>query len=122
MPNLCIVEIKVSDLDKGRDFYSNVLGFDVKSEAYLPNVLVLEHEGVDLILHIANKPIQIEYPDMAQSLLIFQVDDIDKTCEELKAHKVEIIDGPRDSPPGSFLAFKDPFGNCHGMMQLRENG
>ncbi|TAK12072.1 MAG: hypothetical protein EPO32_09840 [Anaerolineae bacterium] len=122
MPNVCIIEIKVADMDKGRTFYEDALGMAVKMEKYLPDVLVMEHDGVDLILHVAEKPVSIDYPNSAQSLLIFAVDDIEAAAGRLRKAKAEIMDGPRPSPPGTFLAFRDPFGNVHGLMQLNSNG
>jgi catechol 2,3-dioxygenase-like lactoylglutathione lyase family enzyme len=116
--NLCIVEIKVSDMPAGRSFYTEKLGFAVKSEAYLPDVLVLEHEGVDLILHRADAPLALDYPHTAQSLLIFRTPDAEQLAADLRQKGVEILEGPRPSPPGIFLAVRDPFGNVHGFMEL----
>ena len=121
MPSVCIIEIKIADMEEGRAFYRDKLGFQVRSENYLPNVLVLEHEGADLILHTADKPIEIDYPHSSQSLLIFQVDDIEAIAEEYRGKGVDILEAPRSSPPGTFLAFRYPFGNVHGLMQLNEN-
>ncbi len=118
MPNVCILEIKVADMQEGREFFCGTLGFKVKSEKYLPDVLVLEHEGVDLILQSASQPIEVEYPETSMSMLIFQADDIEATGQDFRRKGVEILDGPRPSPPGTFLAFRDPFGNVHGLMQL----
>jgi lactoylglutathione lyase len=119
MLNLIIVEILVADMETGRAFYCEKLGFKVKSEAYLPQVLVLEHEGVDLILDQAAKPAQIDYPDSSGTMAIFQTADIQAAAEDYRAKGIEIVDGPRETPPGDFLAFKDPFGNVHGLMQPR---
>jgi len=118
--NIIIIEILVPDMDAGRAFYCDKLGFNVKSEDYLPSVLVLDHEGVDLILDLASKPALIDYPESSGTMAIFQVADIEATAEDYKAKDIEIIDGPRAVPPGNFLAFKDPFGNVHGLMQLRD--
>ena len=88
MTKVCVIEIKVTDIEKGRDFYSTALGFKVKSEAYLPNVLVMEHDGVDLILHIAEEPASIDYPKSAQSLLFFEVPDIKQTANKFSTNIV----------------------------------
>jgi len=122
MPNVCVIEIKVTDIVKGRKFYTEVLDFEVTSEKYLPDVLVLGHEGPDLILHIAEEPIEITYPQSAQSLLFFQVADIHAADKKLKDNGVEIIEGPAESPPGPYLVFRDPFGNVHGLMEIKDSG
>jgi predicted enzyme related to lactoylglutathione lyase len=75
---------------------------------------------VDLILDLASKPAQIEYPESSGTMAIFRVEDINATAKDYRSKGIEIIDGPRETPPGIFLAFKDPFGNVHGLMQLRE--
>lgn len=73
MPNLVILDILVTDMDAGRAFYCDKIGFKVKSEDYLPDVLVLEHDGVDLVLDLVTKPAQIDYPRSAGTMAIFQV-------------------------------------------------
>ncbi|MEK6256008.1 MAG: VOC family protein [Chloroflexota bacterium] len=120
MTKVSIIEIVVSDMDLGRAFYCDKLGFEVKSDAYLPDVIVMEHDGVDLVLSAGKQPISIDYPDTSGTRLIFEVDDIHAAHQDYLAKGIEIIDGPRDFPPGEYMAFKDPFSNVHGLTQLRE--
>jgi catechol 2,3-dioxygenase-like lactoylglutathione lyase family enzyme len=121
MKSICILEIKVSDMEEARRFYCDQLGLRVKNENYLPTVLVLEHDGPDLILHTASKPAEISYPDTSMSMLIFQVDDIEALAADFKAKGITIEEGPRPSPPGAFMAFRDPFGNVHAAVELNSD-
>ena len=122
MTSVCVIEIKVADMELGRKFYTEKLGWKVKTEAYLPNVLVMEHDGVDMILHVADKPIEIDYPHSAQSLLIFQTEDAEAAHADLTAKGVDVLEPVHESPPGWAFPFKDPFGNVHMLMQLKSNG
>ncbi|MBW8011899.1 MAG: hypothetical protein FVQ83_11780 [Chloroflexi bacterium] len=119
MPKACILEIKVADMDVAWDFYCNKLGFGVQTEAYLPETLALEHDGADLILFKATKNAEIDYPHSAMSLIIFQVEDIISTAEEYKSQGIQLVEGPDEVPPGTFMAFRYPFDNVLGLMQLR---
>ncbi|KAA3648352.1 MAG: VOC family protein [Chloroflexi bacterium] len=118
MPNVCLIEIMVPDVEAARQFYCDKLGFDIRSEAYLPDVLVLEHEGADLILIKTDKPSQLDYPHEATSVLVFEVEDIHLAEKEYKSRGVEFIREIGDAPPGLFTAFRDPWGNVHGLMQI----
>lgn len=45
-------------------------------------------------------------------VLAFQVEDVNKTCEELKSKEVDVFEGPKTTPWGQTVAyFKDPDGN-----------
>lgn len=121
MKKVSIIEIVIADMQQGREFYCDKLGFEVKSEAYLPDVLVLEHDGVDLVMSAGKSPVSIDYPDTSGTRLIFEVDDIQAAHQDYLAKGVEIVDGPREIPPGEHMAFKDPFGNVHGLIQHRES-
>ena len=119
MPNVCILEIKVTNMDEARAFYCDKLGFGIQSDAYLPETLVLEHEGPDLILFKSREPVEINFPDTSQSHLIFQVDDIEAIFKDWSAKGVKFYHSePEDTPPGRYMAFQDPFGNVHGLMEL----
>lgn len=121
MPKVGIIQISVSDLDKAIDWYRNVLGFEVSKEHYhYPVAVDLVHEGCRLILHRADKPTQIDYPDVAQTLICIQTDDIIATMNDLRSKDVELIhETPQDFPAGLFVAFRDPFGNVHELVEFR---
>ena len=46
------------------------------------------------------------------AVLAFQVDDVEKTCDDLKAKGVNVVEGPKTTPWGQTVAyFLDPDGN-----------
>jgi lactoylglutathione lyase len=121
MPKVCIIQIGVSDMDKAIDWYSNILGFEVSKEHYYHPVAVdLVHEGCRLLLHEADKPAQIDYPNVAQTLICIQTDDLISSMSDLKNKGVEFIhETPQKLPAGVYAAFKDPFGNVHELVEFR---
>ena len=120
MLKVCYIQINVTDMDKAIDWYCNTLGFELsKKHYYHPVAVDLVHEGCRLILHIAEKPVHIDYPNVVQTLICIQTDDLVKTLNELKSKGVELIhEKPQKFPAGLFAAFKDPFGNVHELVEI----
>jgi catechol 2,3-dioxygenase-like lactoylglutathione lyase family enzyme len=107
-------------MDAAIDFYSNILGFEIKTKDYYPELVLLEHEGPALLLCKVQKKANIDYPSEAQTLINIQVDDLRKSMLELKAKGVEFIHTePQTCPAGIYAALRDPFGN---VMELIEFG
>jgi lactoylglutathione lyase len=121
MPKVCIIQIGVSDIDKAIDWYSKTLGFKVSKEHYhYPVAVDLIHEGCRLLLHEAGKPTQIDYPNVAQTLICIQTDDLTSSMNDLKSKGVEFIhETPQNFPAGVYAAFKDPFGNVHELVEFQ---
>ena len=121
MPKVCMIQIGVSDLDKAMDWYRSTLGFEISKEHYhYPVAVDLVHEGCRLLLHTTDRPAQIDYPNVAQTLICIQTDDLASSMNDLKSKGVEFIhDTPQKFPRGVFAAFKDPFGNVHELAEFR---
>ena len=121
MPKVHLIQINVTDLDEAIRWYGDVLGFELSKEHYHHPVAVdLVHEGCRLLLHRAERRARIDYPEVAQTLICIQIDDLAATLAEFKRKGVELIhDTPQDFPAGLFAAFRDPFGNVHELVQLR---
>lgn len=121
MPKVCMIQISVSDLDKAIDWYCKTLGFEVSKEHYHRPVAVdLVHEGCRLILHTADKPAQIDYPYVAQTLICIETEDLIATVSDLKTKGVEFIhETPQKFPAGVYIAFRDPFGNVHELVEFK---
>ena len=116
----------VSDLEKSKQFYREVLGLEIKElDVGAPEPL--------LELHVGDRPVLI-YPkeDLAPAnytILNFPADDVEAAVDELTAKGVEFerYDGfdqdekgiDRNGPAGGIAWFKDPAGNIlsvHGQM------
>ena len=121
MPKVCIIQINVSDLDQTIEWYCKTLGFEVSKEHYhYPIAVDLVHEGCRLLLHIADKPAHIDYPNVAQTLICIQTHDLTASMNDLKRKGVEFIhEKPQNFPAGVFTAFRDPFGNVHELAEFQ---
>jgi catechol 2,3-dioxygenase-like lactoylglutathione lyase family enzyme len=122
MPNICVIQFNVSDMDAAIRFYCNKLGFEVKSKDYYPDIVLLDHDGPSVLLYKVDKPFKIDYPNAAQTLVNIQVDDLRKVMADLKAKGVEFIHSePQPCQAGIYAAaaLRDPAGN---VMELLEFG
>lgn len=106
----------VHDLDKSIAFYRDTLGLEV--EFTNGNFFVkFKLDGTPLMLFEKEAAAKMLFPKehITQGggvLLAFQVDDLQKTCDELKSKGVEIFEGPKATAWGQTVAyFKDPDGN-----------
>ena len=120
MPNICVIQFNVSDMDAAIEFYSNVLGFEVKTREHYPELVLLSHEGPSVLLCKVERPAKIDYPNEAQTLINIQTSDLRSTMDELKSKGVDFIHHePQTCPAGIYAAIRDPFGN---VMELLEFG
>jgi catechol 2,3-dioxygenase-like lactoylglutathione lyase family enzyme len=114
------VLINVCDMDKAIDFYSNKLGFAVHSRKLYPQMVRLEHEHIALILFLVPKPVTFDYPRVAQRLLNFETRNLAASMNELRSRGVQFIHShPQPCPVGAYVAFRDPFGNVHELLEAR---
>ena len=121
MPKICIIQINVSDMDQAMEWYCKTLGFEVSKEHhYYPIAVDLVHHGCRLLLHKADKPAHIDYPNVAQTLICIQTHDLAASMNDLKGKGVEFIhQTPQNFPVGVYAAFRDPFGNVHELVEFR---
>lgn len=121
MPKVCVIQINVSDMNDAIDFYCNKLGFEVRSKRYYPDIVDLVHDAIPLILYKVPKHTKIDYPNVAQTLINIQTDNLDSSLKDLKSKGVELIhETPQDCPVGVYAAFRDPFGNVHELVEFRQ--
>ncbi|NHJ38472.1 MAG: hypothetical protein FK731_00460 [Asgard group archaeon] len=121
MLEIAMNQINVTDLDKAIKWYTEKLGFEVsKDHHYPPQAVDLVQKGpIRLLLYKVEKSVQIDYPNVNQSIIIFQTKDLIKTMKIMKEKGVELIYPEAVKfPAGLFNAFKDPFGNVHEIVQL----
>ena len=125
MLSVYIVQLNVVGLQAGIDWYTSVLGFRVSKEnnfLHHGTTVQLEHDkGFRLILHNAKNPSRIDYPDDVQTMVVWQTDDLAGTMQHMKSKGVEFISSePQKINVGSFVAFRDPFGNVHELIELQK--
>lgn len=118
MPKVCVVSIYVSDMVLAKNFYCEKLGFEVDEE-YDENIIGLKQEGVALILCKAERNTSVEYLLNSQVIIGIETEDLVNTMAAYKAQGIEFIyDTPHPCPPGTYNAFKDPFGNVIELLEF----
>jgi len=114
--------VLVSDQDRALDFYTNVLGMELRAENPTPDgprFLTVGVEGQDFMLVLwpgtpgRAQPVQGRVP----ASVTIEVDDIRHAFEELKSRGVEFETDVLEFPWGHVALFEDPDGN---RLQIRE--
>ena len=125
--------IFVPDQDQAKDFYVGKLGFEVKTDASMPNGfrwLTVSPKGQPdleiILMKIASGP-KLQEEDVAaiKALVkkgafgagVFDTADCRKTYEELKARGVEFLAPPKEEFYGIQAVFRDPFGNWFSLTE-----
>ena len=103
--------MRVSDIDQTIRFYTDVLGLEVVERKTSPRGSHLaflkvpnSEELIELASFPPSGPVKVQ-EDLVH--LAFQVDNLDKTMDALKAKGVSITDGPTTTSSGSRFIFID---------------
>jgi catechol 2,3-dioxygenase-like lactoylglutathione lyase family enzyme len=104
-----LTSVLVDDQDKALHFYTNVLGFQKKTEIplgehrWLTVVSPDDPDGTELVLepdtHPAAKPFKAALAGDGIPFTSFAVDDLDKEFERLRALGVEFTQDPAEMGP-----------------------
>jgi catechol 2,3-dioxygenase-like lactoylglutathione lyase family enzyme len=120
--------IFVDDQDRAERFYTQVLGFEVKTNAaYGPNerwlsvVAPEEPDGVQLALHLSDEParaFQRASRELGRPVFSLTTDDCQRDAERLKAKGVVFVKEPgRMDYGGMDAVFDDTCGNLINLHQ-----
>jgi catechol 2,3-dioxygenase-like lactoylglutathione lyase family enzyme len=116
-----LLSIPVSDPDRSKAFYADVLGMEVVQDTRMgPDMrwLMLRPPGAATAVTLVTW-----FPTMpAGSLkgLVLEAPDLDGTLAELTARGLR-VDGPiEDQPWGRFVTFEDPDGNGLILQSTRD--
>jgi len=108
------------------DVAPSKLGFVVRTEKYFPAIPLGQKDGsFAFMLHEREglKDAQIDYPNYAQTLMVFKTTDIKAAMKALKKVGVEFIHkSPQKYEDGVYVAFKGPFGNVSELIESRLTG
>jgi catechol 2,3-dioxygenase-like lactoylglutathione lyase family enzyme len=123
-----LTSVYVDDQDRAERFYTEVLGFQVKTSApygagerWLSVVAPEEPGGVELVLHLADaaaRAFQQASRDAGRPVLSLRTDDCQRDAEGLKAKGVVFIKEPaRMAYGGMDAVFADTCGNLLNLHQ-----
>lgn len=121
-----LIQINVTSVHAAWDFYVDTLGFTEAPGSDRNTVLILENgAGPKILVYPVENSVTPGYPDQTGTTLVFYVEDIATTVEEWQSRGVEFIPiswsedetGIAGCPFGRFIAFRDPFGNIHEVLQ-----
>lgn len=123
---LGMAQINVTDIAAAKAFYIDTLGFTA-NEPFGPKgpFELINNDGPKLMVFKVSKSVPFDYPDQTGTGLVFFTDDLTAAIAEWTAKGVEFIkmdwaddeSGVGETPFGSVIAFRDPFGNVHELMQ-----
>lgn len=118
-PRVVGAEARVTDVAAAIAFYRDLLGFDLVSDAHLPELAVLRNGSVELTLRRAEHAAEIDYPDQAETHVNLEVEDLARTLEAVRAAGVPLVgDVPQTSQIGDYLVVRDPAGNLLHLMDI----
>lgn len=127
---IAIVQINVTDLQEARRFYGEVLGLPTREPfgADGPFELALG-DGPTVLVYQVARSVPVDYGEETGVTLVIRTDDVDGTAARWRASGVELVPvpwSPDDSgiapcPYGRFIAFRDPFGNVHELLQPHDS-
>jgi predicted enzyme related to lactoylglutathione lyase len=131
--NISITTVFVKDIDESLAFYTDVLGFDAKDDITMGDFrwcTVVHPNQPELQVHLAipGPPIS---PDLVAAMRRAQdegglngpglnVDDCQKTYEELRAKGVEFLQKPEKRPYGTEALCRDNSGNWLVLVEPAE--
>jgi catechol 2,3-dioxygenase-like lactoylglutathione lyase family enzyme len=132
--HIAIASVFVQDVDASRDFYVDVLGFELKDDITLGDgyrwCTVNHPSQPELAVHLTVpgppfSPELVEAMNRAQADgglngLGLSVDDCQKTYEELSAKGVEFLQKPEDRPYGVEALCRDNSGNWIVLVEPKD--
>ncbi|MEH7123877.1 VOC family protein [Bacillus sp. JJ1773] len=114
---VCVLTVRVKNLQESVDFYTNVLGFEV-SKYYGDKIVSLKHDEIPVVLEEDEEA----YQEPKQNVLLGVLSkDLDKDISDFKSKGVKILfDEPRPCPPGRYTIIEDPVGNQIEIVEFSE--
>jgi uncharacterized glyoxalase superfamily protein PhnB len=138
MIRIANAQLWVHDQDEALTFYTEKLGFEVRTDATLPELgdfrwLTVSPAGQPdvaiVLMAIPGPPVMDEeVANQVRSLMatgfagtvFLTTEDVQASYEELKARGVEFTEEPEERPYGIDSGFRDPSGNSFRLTQVRE--
>jgi predicted enzyme related to lactoylglutathione lyase len=138
MIKLSTAQLWVHDQDEALAFYTEKLGFEVRTDVTVPELgnfrwltvgPVGQPDVAIVLMAIPGPPVMdAETADQVRALtakgfagtIFLTTDDCHGSHEELAARGVQFVDEPTEQPYGIDSSFRDPSGNHIRLTQVRE--
>jgi catechol 2,3-dioxygenase-like lactoylglutathione lyase family enzyme len=124
-----LTSVLVDDQDKALRFYTEVLGFEKKTEVplgehrWLTVVAPDDPDGVELVLepdsHPAVRPFKAALVDDGIPFTSFAVDDVEREFHRLSAAGVRFTQPPTEMGPVTTAVLDDTCGNLIQIAEMR---
>lgn len=105
-----VVSISVTDLDRARDFYANVLGFG-RPVYDLPEAGWIEFSPGGTGGNVSVTLVESGWTPSTGTTIVLNVEDCHRAVEELRRRSVRCEDAQVFPGFVTFASFYDPFGN-----------
>jgi catechol 2,3-dioxygenase-like lactoylglutathione lyase family enzyme len=110
--HLDVISLPVSDQERARDFYVDVLGFDLLRQ----NEMGPGRQWIQVVPSGGQTSITLvtwfdSMPAGSLDGLVLHTDDLDAQVADLISRGVDVPDGIQQEPWGRFAVFADPDGN-----------
>jgi catechol 2,3-dioxygenase-like lactoylglutathione lyase family enzyme len=107
-----VLSLPVSDQDRARDFYVDVLGFELLRDAQMqPGLRWVQVAPRGAATSVTLVTWFETMPAGSNRGLVLETDDLEGDVERLRARGLEFPDGIQQQPWGRFVTFADPDGN-----------
>jgi catechol 2,3-dioxygenase-like lactoylglutathione lyase family enzyme len=105
------------DLEGARDFYEDVLGLQLERRG--EDYLSFQGANFRLTVFACERPTQPDnYSQQAGSSIAFAVQSLDAVVARLTEKGVRFLHAtPNEGPLGRYVAFVDPFGTVHELVE-----
>jgi predicted enzyme related to lactoylglutathione lyase len=130
-------QLWVHDQDAALAFYTGKLGWEVRSDATLPemgnfrwlsvgpvgqdmSIVLMAIPGAPVLDEESNHQIHDLMGKGYAGTVFLTTDDCRAAYEELKGRGVEFTEAPEERPYGIDAGFRDPSGNALRLTQVRE--
>jgi len=111
------IGIYITDLEKSKEFYTQVLGCKIVDENNRPGTTLVFLDAFGATLELIYKENILERPIGPIDHISFRVDDLEQKLIELEKHGIKLDSDPRDTGFAKIAFFRGPDGERFEFME-----
>lgn len=116
---LCMLSVKVKDIEEAKKFYCEKLNFKIE-KVYNECLVELASDKLPIILEQVDESNTVDYVRQAQFTLGIQTNDLALEMKNLSDKGINFLyEEPQKCPPGIFNVIKDPSGNNIEILEFQ---